>query len=356
MKSFKRVAAFLLCVIAAYMLPLQAFAAGIIDLNRDVHLTLSYQNGSTPLAGAKFDIYRIASVDQYGRFIVTDDFTQFNVDIKGSNDEMWGALASALEGFVLRDKITPSDSGRTDSSGLLSFTTDGKHLTPGLYLVLGYRHTQGEYYYDATPFMVMLPSADRETNEWNHDVTANVKYDSSKVPGDSGGSSGSDSVNRKVLKVWEDEGHEDERPQEVIVQLLRGGTVYDTVILNAKNNWRKTWTGLDSKYKWTVVEKELERYMVGLSQEGATFVLTNTYVETEPDKPAPSDPTIPEEPTPPDPDNPGQTDPSSDPGDPFHPKLPQTGQFWWPVPILICVGALCIVIGLLRRKEAMNEK
>ena len=32
-------------------------------------------------------------------------------------------------------------------------------------------------------------------------------------------------------------------------------------------------------------------------------------------------------------------------------KLPQTGQLWWPVPVLICMGLGCIVVGLIRRRE-----
>ena len=36
-------------------------------------------------------------------------------------------------------------------------------------------------------------------------------------------------------------------------------------------------------------------------------------------------------------------------------KLPQTGQLWWPVPVLACAGLGCIAVGLLRRREDRNE-
>ena len=36
-------------------------------------------------------------------------------------------------------------------------------------------------------------------------------------------------------------------------------------------------------------------------------------------------------------------------------KLPQTGQLWWPVPVLACAGLGCIVVGLFRRWEARDE-
>ena len=36
-------------------------------------------------------------------------------------------------------------------------------------------------------------------------------------------------------------------------------------------------------------------------------------------------------------------------------KLPQTGQLWWPVPVLACAGLGCIAVGLFRRREDRNE-
>lgn len=36
-------------------------------------------------------------------------------------------------------------------------------------------------------------------------------------------------------------------------------------------------------------------------------------------------------------------------------KLPQTGQLWWPVPMLLCVGLACVVVGLVRRRRDEDE-
>lgn len=46
------------------------------------------------------------------------------------------------------------------------------------------------------------------------------------------------------------------------------------------------------------------------------------------------------------------TNPPTSPGGK---KLPQTGQLWWPVPVLTCGGLGCIVVGLLRRRRAGDE-
>lgn len=324
MKRIKCLAAALLSMLAVcLLLPLQALAAGSIDLNRDVSLTISYQDGNTPLVGAEFDIFLVATVDEYGELTTTKDFAQFNVNVRGKNDEAWRTLASTLEGYVLRDGIAPTDSGKTNDEGLASFPTNGKSLTAGLYLVLGHRHTQNGFRYDPASFMVMLPGLDKENNIWVYDVTVNAKFDSSPIPDNPD----DNTIDRKVLKVWADDGHEKDRPKEVIVQLLRDGKVYDTVTLNAANNWRHTWTALNDRYTWTIVEKELEGYTVEVTREGITFVVTNTYNEEIPDKPT----------------------------TPTKPTLPQTGQLWWPVPVLIAVGMLFVVIGLVRRRGTIDE-
>lgn len=367
MKVHKRLTALLMGVAAAIaLLPVSSFAAGAIDPSHEVGLTISFQNGGTPLVGAKFDLFLVATVDQYGRLTKTADFTSFHVDIRGKNDEAWKTLASTLESYVLRDHITPADTGKTSSSGLLSFPTEGRSLTPGLYLVMGHRHTQNGYYYDAQPFMVMLPSVDKAINEWNYYVTANAKHDATRIPE---GSNVPDTVTCKVLKVWEDDGYEEERPEEVVIQLLRDDDVYDTVKLSAETNWRHTWTGLDSRYKWTVVEKELDSYYVELTREGITFVVTNTYSVELPDEPTPitPDPELPDDPepiSPVDPDNeiiidgeqtkPADSDTAAQ-SNPSGSKLPQTGQLWWPVPALISAGMLFIIIGLIRRRGIIDE-
>lgn len=36
-------------------------------------------------------------------------------------------------------------------------------------------------------------------------------------------------------------------------------------------------------------------------------------------------------------------------------KLAQTGQLWWPVPVLVCAGLACIAVGLFRRRRGQNE-
>ena len=322
MKRLKRIAAALLGALTAILLlPAQALAAGSIDLSRGVSLTVSYADGKTALSGAQFDMYLIATVDENGELTATGAFSSFPVDIRGRDDDAWNEVASTLEGYILRDKIAPTDSAKTNAQGLASFPNAQARLTAGLYLVRGQQHRQSGTIYEAATFLVMLPGLDRAANAWLYDVTVSAKFTSRPVP-----TAIPDASTRKVLKVWKDSGHETSRPKEVVVQLIRDSVVVDTVTLNAANNWRYTWKNLPSGHKWTVVEKELEGYTVTVKQEGITFVVTNTYGEAD----------LPED-TPP------------------KPPLIQTGQLWWPVPALLAGGLLLIVFGLIRRKNHGNE-
>ena len=305
-----------------------AQAAGSIDLTRKPTLTLTYRDGKTALSGAKFSIYRVADADETGELTVRSEFDEFDLDIRGKNDRRWREMAQTLESYVLRRELTPADSGKTDKTGMLTFPTQGKTLAAGLYLVIGERHTQGGNGYDAEPFFVLLPTQDLENNEWVYDVSANVKFGKTPVPDDG------DTVTRKVLKVWDDDGAGDSRPQEITVELLRNGKVYDTVKLSEKNNWRYTWLDLDADARWSVTEKTVSGYTVSITREGITFVVTNTKKPDRTDTPD----------TPVKPSNP------SKPSSPAKPTLPQTGAVWWHVEALALSGLVFLILGALDRK------
>lgn len=109
---------------------------------------------------------------------------------------------------------------------------------------------------------------------------------------------------------------------------------------------------------------------------------TEPIVPTEPT--APTEPTVPVVPTSPtEPSTPGEptlptdptesndpegttvptetektekpTDPATKPTEPEKPKLPQTGQLWWPVPLMFVTGFVFVVIGLRVKRGAWDE-
>ena len=203
-------AAFLL----AALLP-QALAAGLIETNRPVTLTVRFFHDKAPVSGAPFSLYRVADVSAYGEFTLTGDFKDDPVRLDDRSSDGWRALAETLRAFVLRDSRKPLDSGVTGSTGLLTFPNRQKTLRPGLYLLLGESFVSGGYTYTVEPSLICLPCADETSNTWDYDAVLAPKHDREPLPP----APSDDTVERKVLKVWDD-GNAASRPQEITVQLL----------------------------------------------------------------------------------------------------------------------------------------
>ena len=109
--------------------------------------------------------------------------------------------------------------------------------------------------------------------------------------------------------------------------LLCDGEIADlddaVVTLSKDNNWKYTWSDLDATCEWTVTEERVKGYNnPKVKKNGTIITVTNTCNRPE------------------------------------HPrggKLPQTGQLWWPVPVLLLAGLVLVIVGLLRRKEDNYE-
>ena len=153
--------------------------------------------------------------------------------------------------------MTPIASGITDINGTVSF----EQLISGLYLITGAIDIEENHIYTPTPFLVAVT---------NGAITATVKYDC-KYNGDT-------QADYTVEKLWKDTNHTKNRPINVTVQLLKDGSVYDTVVLIAANSWKYIWNYLDTKYHWPIVEKEVPNgYTATITQENNVFTITNTY-------------------------------------------------------------------------------
>ena len=321
MKTLKRIAVRLLSLTAALLLlPMAASAAGEIDLNRPVALTIQYSYGEEALTGITFQIYLVSTADKTGELTPTDAFDDYReeLDIRGRNDDAWAAIAQKLEREILSGSLSqlqPTDSAETDGSGAAVFPSGAESLTPGLYLVMGTRTEKDGYVYTTAPFMALLPEQDMENNVWNYAVKANSKPQQNPLTADF-----------QVIKIWEDACHVSQRPASITVQLVCDGQLYgQPVTLPCDGKWEYTWHALDVNHDWTVKESPVECYKTPeIQRRGNTFRIINACNRA------------------------GASDEQE--------NLPQTGQPWWPVPVLAAAGLLLIVLGLIRRKGAGNEE
>lgn len=321
--------------------------------HEDLTLEIQFQHEGTAMEGVRFDIYRVASVDADGEYVITDPFDSYPVWNDMPDNGNGFGLAETLEGYVLRDKISPYDTSYTDSEGYVLFPNEREYLERGMYLVLGEEKMIGEVKYKPSPMMIAVPGENPKSRQRETHVIAYVKNEVSPA------SYEPEFISMKVVKIWEDQSHEEKRPKEVVIDLLCDGEVVETVSLNEKNSWQHEWKELDRNRKWNVVERELDGYLVEITTEQNLVIVTNTYYE-EPEEPeteeSESDESKPEESEPdesePDESEVEESEPDESETDPSEEEfLPKTGQDWWTVLILAAGGLFLCCVGMVRREQ-----
>ena len=348
-------------------LPVSVSARGTIDTTQPGDMTLYYQSYEAensdkviPITGVAVKIYKVADISSNGQFTLFGTYSRINnfpvTDINKINDqETWKKMASVIGGFIYQNNIWPTATITTNDEGVAHFTG----IDLGLYYVDPVIKEANDCIYSFDPFMISVPGLN-DKDEWVNPVTAvvsKVKCKITQLPKD---------TSYEVLKVWNDAGYESNRPSSITVHLYCDGALYKTVTLSASNNWSYSWKYMEG-HSWTVSEQTSGRYTVSLTTGGNTFRITNTY--NPPD--TPDTPETPETPNTPDTPQTPETPVESVLGAVRSAvpevlgavrdrlpqvlgarRLPQTGQLWWPLPILVIIGILLIIKGIRKSKEA----
>ena len=266
----KRIVSLLLCLLLlGGILPLCA-GAEPIDTARSCALTVELKDGDTPVEGFPIALYYVASVSAQGEFTPAGEFQSYPVELNGLTQAQYADLARTLDAYAQRDDLTPMESKQTGAEGSAFF--DG--LKTGLYLVGGSSAVWNGKSYAMEAFLVSLPSQ-LDDGTLSYQVITQPKHATSEP--------GEETVDRRVLKLWQGDV-EEFRPEKVTVSLLKDGAVYDTVTLTKAISWRYSWENLP-KYgqdghliRWQLTETVPDGYRVSLGQEGEAFLLTNTYI------------------------------------------------------------------------------
>lgn len=242
-----------------------------------------------PISNMNVSLYRVADEN----YNLVDSFSRYSIDLK---QDAQGA-ANALENRILMDSIQADASGFSDSSYKASFSG----LESGIYLVVGKEVFQDGVFYMPQVSLVSLSG----------DLSVDLKYEISVQPS-----------RIHVLKVWKRDSKKS-RPKSIEVCLLRSdGIVVDRVVLNSDNQWSTTWDHLSTLYTYRVMETSVPSgYKESCSREKNTIILTNTG---------------------------NYTDKVEDKKDE---ELPNSGQLWWPVPVLLFVGLVLFGLGRHLKNE-----
>lgn len=207
--------------------------------------------------------------------------------------EDWQNLTAQVQSRITGE---PAATIVADETGTARFA-----LPEGLYFLTAQSLTRDGTVYSATPFLVLV--------QGNVSIQAKIQQSPQIREFD-------------ILIFWDDDCHSAQRPDQVTVTIRRDGEVYDTVTISKGDGWKYTFSG-EAEHHWTVSQEPL----AGCREpeyggEGSTFTITNICSKTA---------------------TPGNS------------TLPQTGQLWWPVPLLLCGGLLSILIGLYRRGGSRDE-
>ena len=300
----------IICSICFVFAMIMLFPMNIFAASKD-NGTLTIKH---PISDIKCRVYKVAEYSETGAYALEKPFDRFVNEvelldkIERAPEDMttneWRVLGitlntylnepyayEKLEGVIKKGKVVFSDIER----GLYLITVDSAEMNGVMYT--------------SPAMLTTVPNLD-ELGQKNYQVELDYE---SKL----GSTDIYDSYT--VQKIWKSNTTATPVKCEITVDLYAEGTSvpYDTVKLNEANNWSYKWEKLPSKHVWSVKEREVPKnYKVIYSQNGSYFVIENVYYPPE---------------TPPE------------------PPLPQTGQLWWPVPILITVGLLFILLGFHRR-------
>lgn len=296
----------LLALALALMLALPAAAAG------GASLTLYHERENV-----RFDLYHVAAKAVTG-WQPTDDFAAYPVELPGEDSTAaeWRAAAETLAAYAVRDSLETAASDRV-VGGSVRFSA----LEEGLYLAVGETVRQDDMMYLPVPVLIHVQG----------DTVVTVKAEEAAVE--------PEPVEYRAVKVWQ--GGDSRRPLSITLQLLCDGRPDRTVTLSALNGWSCTWTS-EPGHLWQVTEENCpEGFAVSVEQAGQIFTVTNTWQESPP--PAGTE-------------QPGQPGGTPAPGAPSGGSLPQTGQLWWPVPLLLALGVIFVGVGWLRtRRKRKND-
>lgn len=137
---------------------------------------VTYQFGEEVFSNRSISLYRVATQDEDGNFIYTDDF-KGNAKIDNLTTSEWGSLALKLSEQVEKNNISSYDVKITDANGKVSF----ENIPLGLYLIKIEEVARGDYEYLSSPMLITLPNFDEIANDYITEIETATKTEERKI-------------------------------------------------------------------------------------------------------------------------------------------------------------------------------
>ncbi|MGI6216836.1 MAG: Cna B-type domain-containing protein [Coriobacteriales bacterium] len=278
------VLAFAISFVLAFALavPGNALASGTSDdsteidvMSTDCSLTMSFVDTGAAFDGVTVRVWKIAEFTSNGTELISP-FSESGVSLLSDDGtetfpgvdshDKWSTLAASLYNYAVTNDVPTIDEKDVDDTGVVVF----EDIDPAVYLVVPVDANASTSTITFSPSIVSIPT-ENDSGELEYNVVVTPKW-----------APNVDVTEYSVVKHWDDSGYESSRPTSVTVTIARDGEEWATVELSSDNDWTYSWT-TETGYEWTVSETigdENYTYSVTTGDDG-TFVITNTYNETE---------------------------------------------------------------------------
>ncbi len=288
-------------------------------------LTLICKKDDIILSGMEWSLYRVG--ERVGKkYVLGGKFAGYPVSLSDTSAEGLSIAAATLENYAVIDNIGSDAKGIIDAEGYLVFPK----LESGLYMVCGKNFYVGETVYEPSAVLVEInPSVGNEGIDLM--VYPKVIY---KILSET-------SRTHVLKKIWTDSG---QLHPAIQVEIYKGGVLEETVTLDDSNSWTYSWF-TENYAEWRVKETVVPAgYSVSYRTSDGQYVIENKYGSDYSEETQP----VTEQVTSPPSITVTATGGSVQ-------KLPQTGQLWWPVPVMACGGIVMIIVGLRLRGSKKSE-
>ena len=239
---------------------------------------------------------QIAELNSTG-YHLTNAFENSGISISGIVNTPNEMTAKTIADYIKSNNVSAKS----------VISENGKAVVSDLNLGIWIVYPQENSKYTFNPYIVFLPF--ESNGKLYYEISSSPKVEDSNL----------NEMNIYVVKKWDDRNNASKkRPDSVTVELLENDIVVTEAVLSEANGWTHTFTKLSKNGNYSVREKAVADYKASYSgdfQNG--FIVTNTYV--------------------------GE-------------KLPQTGQYWWPIVIIAIAGIGFVLLGIFELGAKKNGK
>lgn len=288
----KRIFALTITVVLLCCLALTCFAT---KENGSINIMLE-DKGKNKINGVTVKLCQVAELNSNG-YYPTTDFEGSGISVSGIINSPDEATAKSVTEYIKNNQIdvlsTASENGKVTFSS----------LALGIWVVFCDEDSK----YTFNPYIVFLP----------YESGGKLYYEVASAPKIEDGNP--NEIGIYVIKKWDDKNNAaKKRPDFVTVELLNGSEVVSTAELSESNGWSYNFTGISKNGNYSVRENKVANYKANYSGDSVNgFVITNTYN--------------------------GE-------------KLPQTGQYWWPIILIAVAGVGFIALGIYEIGVKKNAK